>query len=156
MFRSDKASNDISEVDRYGKEKRRILCFFIFLFASIRFLEGRDDSIAKPFYSFIDLIFDEQGGLFKLIRMTLVQFIRVTYGSTINRQVRRYIVNLFQEEYFVKCLIMFRDAFWPKNPPAERPVRVEEDKHERRQHAKRQLLSNIPGICRIYRRLNLI
>jgi hypothetical protein len=92
------------------------------------------------------MIFDEQGRLLKLIRMTLVQFIRVTYGSTINRQVRRYIVGLFQEECIVKYLIMLRDAFWSKNPRIERQPRTEEDKNERRQQAKRQLLSNIPGI----------
>lgn len=78
--------------------------------------------------------------------MTLVQFIRVTYGSTINRQVRRFIVSLFQEEYVVKCLIMFRDAFWPATPSAERQTRTDEEKLERRQQAKRQLLTNIPGI----------
>ena len=118
----------------------RCFCF------SVRFLEGRDDSIAKPFYAFIDVLFDEQGGLLKLIRMTLVQFIRVTYGSTINRQVRRYIVNLFQEEHVVSYLTMLRDAFWPKTPRVERPTRTEEEKIERRQQAKRQLLTNIPGL----------
>ena len=78
--------------------------------------------------------------------MTLVQFIRVTYGSTINRQVRRYIVGLFQEEYFVKYLILFRDAFWPKNPSTEkRPIPTDEEKALRRQQAKQQLLTSIPG-----------
>ncbi len=128
MFRSDKISNDLLEID------------------SVRFLEGRDDSIAKPFYAFIDILFDEQGGLLKLIRMTLVQFIRVTYGSTINRQVRRYIVTLFQEEHVVTYLTMLRDAFWPKIPRVETPARTEEEKIERRQQAKRQLLTNIPGL----------
>ncbi|CAF1252805.1 unnamed protein product [Adineta ricciae] len=125
-FRSDKASSELLEMD------------------SVRFLEGRADSIAKPFYAFIDILFDEQGGLLKLIRMTLVQFIRVTYGSTINRQVRRFIVSLFQEESVVKCLIMFRDSFWPATPSAERQTRTDEEKLERRQQAKRQLLTNIP------------
>jgi len=92
------------------------------------------------------MLFDEQGSLLKLIRMTLVQFIRVTYGSTINRQVRRYIVSLFQEECIVKYLIMLRDAFWPKTPRIERQTRTDDEKNERRQQAKRQLLSNIPGI----------
>ena len=115
------------------------------LFSSVRFLEGRDDSIAKPFYAFINILFDEQRGLLKLIRMTLVQFIRVTYGSTINRQVRRYIVNLFQEECLVKYLIMFRDTFWPKIPIVERQIRTDDEKKDRRQQAKQLLLSNIPG-----------
>ncbi|CAF4379375.1 unnamed protein product, partial [Rotaria sp. Silwood2] len=110
----------------------------------VRFLEGRVDSIAKPFYAFIDILLDEQRGLLKLIRMTLVQFIRVTYGSTINRQVRRYIVSLFQEEYIVKYLIMLRDTFWPKTPPVERQTRTDDEKRERRQQAKQHLLSNIP------------
>ncbi|CAF1020929.1 unnamed protein product [Rotaria sp. Silwood1] len=126
IFRSDKTSNDLLETD------------------SVRFLEGRVDSIAKPFYAFIDILLDEQHSLLKLIRMTLVQFIRVTYGSTINRQVRRYIVNLFQEEYVVKYLIMLRDTFWPKTPPVERQTRTDDEKRERRQQAKQQLLSNIP------------
>jgi hypothetical protein len=77
--------------------------------------------------------------------MTLVQFIRVTYGSTINRQVRRYIVSLFQEECIVKYLIMLRDTFWPSTPSNERQTRTDEEKIERRQQAKRLLLSNIPG-----------
>ncbi|CAF0812826.1 unnamed protein product [Rotaria sordida] len=126
IFRSDKTSNDLSEID------------------SVRFLEGRADSIAKPFYTFIDTLLDEQRGLLKLIRMTFVQFIRVTYGSTINRQVRRYIVSLFQEEYIVKYLIMLRDIFWPKIPLVETPMRTDDEKRERRQQAKQQLLSNIP------------
>ncbi|CAF2040918.1 unnamed protein product [Rotaria magnacalcarata] len=126
IFRSNKTSNDLLETD------------------SVRFLEGRADSIAEPFYTFIDVLFDEQRGLLKLIRMTLVQFIRVTYGSTINRQVRRYIVSLFQEECIVKYLIMLRDVFWPKIPSAPRQPRTDDEKRERRQQAKQQLLSNIP------------
>ncbi|CAF4263433.1 unnamed protein product, partial [Adineta steineri] len=126
MFRSDKTSNELQEID------------------SVRFLEGRADSIAKPFYAFIDILFDEQRSLLKLIRMTLVQFIRVTYGSTINRQVRRYIVSLFQEECIVKYLMILQDAFWPKTPVPERHAFTDDEKIERRQQAKRQLLSNIP------------
>jgi hypothetical protein len=133
----------------YSKVIGRISSLFpliSFFVSSVRFLEGRTDSIAKPFYVFVDILFDEQNNLLKLIRMTLVQFIRVTYGSTINRQVRRFIVNLFQEECVVKYLIMLRDAFWPKTPRAERQMRTDEEKIERRQQAKRQLLSNIPGL----------
>ena len=115
------------------------------LFSSVRFLEGRADSIAKPFYAFIDVLFDEQNGMLKLIRMTLVQFMRVTYGSTINRQVRRFIVSLFQEEHVVKSLILLRDTFWPEVAPGERPTPTDDEKLERRQEAKRQLLTNIPG-----------
>ena len=70
--------------------------------------------------------------------MTLVQFIRMTYGSTINRQVRRYIVSLFQEECIVKYLIMLRDTFWPKTPSSPRQPRTDDEKRERRQQAKQQ------------------
>ena len=84
--------------------------------------------------------------MLKLIRMTLVQFIRVTYGSTINRTVRRFIVSLFQEEYVVKSLILLRDTFWPDVAPGERPTPTDDEKLERRQEAKRQLLTNIPGL----------
>jgi len=77
--------------------------------------------------------------------MTLVQFIRVTYGSTINRQVRRSIVSLFQEEYLVKYLTILQYAIWPKVPRVPKPMPTEEEKHERQQQAKRQLLTNVPG-----------
>jgi hypothetical protein len=57
-------------------------------------------------------------------------------------------VNLFQEEHVVNYLIMLRDAFWPKTTRVERPTRTEEEKIERRQQAKRQLLTNIPGLAK--------
>lgn len=115
------------------------------MYYSLSFIEGRADSIAKPFYAFIDTLFDEQGSLLKLIRMTLVQFIRVTYGSTINRQARQSIVSLFQEERVVSYLTVLRDSLWPKTPSVERPAPTDPEKIERRQQAKRQLLANIPG-----------
>lgn len=77
--------------------------------------------------------------------MTLVQFIRVTYGSTINRQVRRSIVGFFQEECLVKYLVIIQDAIWPKIPSMPRTIPTEEEKLKRRQQAKQQLLTNIPG-----------
>lgn len=146
LFRSDKTSNELLEMDRYESFYFSHLSALIAFF-SVRFLEGRADSIAKPFYTFIDILFDEQRAMMKLIRMTLVQFIRVTYGSTINRQVRRFIVGLFQEECLVKYLIVLRDTFWSQSGvPTERPTVTDEEKVERRQQAKQQLLTNIPGL----------
>ncbi|CAF1253936.1 unnamed protein product, partial [Didymodactylos carnosus] len=113
---------------------------------SVRFLEGRADSIAKPLYQLINEIFEVKGML-KLVRITLVQFIRSTFGSTINRQTRRLIFGLFQENRLVSYVTMLRDTFWPNGSTLSiitKETRTDDEKLERRHQAKRKLLTSIP------------
>lgn len=42
------------------------------------------DSIAEPLYSLMGEIFD-MGGVFKWLRRSLISFVQITYGRTINR-----------------------------------------------------------------------
>lgn len=42
------------------------------------------DSIAEPLYALMGEIFD-MGGLFKWLRKSLISFVQITYGRTINR-----------------------------------------------------------------------
>ena len=117
------------------------------LLFSNRLVEERLDSIARPFYRLVDVLFDEQGVMLKLIRTTLVQFIRATYGSTINRQVRRFIASFVQEESIVKYFILLRDTLWPQTISIDpKPIDSDEMKRERRFQAKQRLLMNIPGM----------
>lgn len=42
------------------------------------------DSIAEPLYALMGEIFD-MGGVFKWVRKSLISFVQITYGRTINR-----------------------------------------------------------------------
>jgi sorting nexin-25 len=42
------------------------------------------DGIAEPLYSLLGEVFDLQG-VFKWLRKTLITFVQITYGRTINR-----------------------------------------------------------------------
>ena len=42
------------------------------------------DSIAEPLYALLGEIFD-MGGVFKWLRKSIISFVQITYGRTINR-----------------------------------------------------------------------
>lgn len=42
------------------------------------------DSIAEPLYALMGEVFD-MGGVFKFLRRSLISFVQITYGRTINR-----------------------------------------------------------------------
>lgn len=54
--------------------------FSVFLFSK----EDKKDSIAEPLYTLIGEIF-ELKGVFNWLRRTLIIFVQITYGQTINR-----------------------------------------------------------------------
>ena len=57
------------------------------LFECFSFKEdGGKDSIAKPMYVLISEVF-ELRGMFKWLRRTLMAFVKVTFGRSINRSV---------------------------------------------------------------------
>lgn len=49
-------------------------------------LDGKD-SIAEPLYALLGEIFD-MGGVFKWLRKSIISFVQISYGRTINRYVR--------------------------------------------------------------------
>lgn len=55
------------------------------------------DSIAEPLYALMGEIFD-MGGVFKWLRRSLISFVQITYGRTINRCVI-IIIKLETEVY---------------------------------------------------------
>uniref|UniRef100_A0A182QU64 Sorting nexin-25 n=1 Tax=Anopheles farauti TaxID=69004 RepID=A0A182QU64_9DIPT len=54
------------------------------------------DTIAEPLYALLGEIFD-LGGVFRWLRKSLISFVQITYGQTINRQLRESINALFDE-----------------------------------------------------------
>jgi hypothetical protein len=113
-----------------------------------------NDSIAEPFYHFIGRIFQLKGTK-NWFRKSLILFVQLTYGATINRKIREFIYYLFSEEMSAYCLKMFKDSFWKLNSETEtmelieaveQSPRTQSDKLKTKNLAKTKLIANIPGI----------
>lgn len=109
--------------------------------------EDIKDSIAEPIYHLLSEIFDLTGP-FKFLRKSLISFVQLTYGGTINRQLRDLISSYFDEtslhQYASACL----KAFWPSDDEVIKnaPERTD-DMKEMTAHAARSLIiDNIPDI----------
>uniref|UniRef100_A0A7N4NN45 Sorting nexin 25 n=1 Tax=Sarcophilus harrisii TaxID=9305 RepID=A0A7N4NN45_SARHA len=108
-------------------------------------VDGKKDALAEPCFMLIGEIF-ELRGMFKWVRRTLIALVQVTFGRTINKQIRDTINWIFSEPMLVYYINVFRDAFWPNGklaPPM--PPRSEEQSQETKQRAQQKLLENIPG-----------
>ncbi|XP_021915515.1 sorting nexin-25 isoform X2 [Zootermopsis nevadensis] len=108
--------------------------------------ESGMDGIAEPLYNLLGEVFDLHG-VFKWLRKTLITFVQITYGRTINRQVCETVSWLFSEPmmyYYIKLLIK---SWWPngKLMTASSP-RTEEEKMSTRCDAREQFLNNIPEV----------
>nr|XP_033799397.1 sorting nexin-25 isoform X3 [Geotrypetes seraphini] len=107
-------------------------------------IDGKKDALAEPCFMLIGEIF-ELHGMFKWVRKTLIALVQVTFGRTINRQIRETMDWIFSEQMVIYYISAFRDAFWPngKLAPAK-PSRTEKQHQETKQKAKQKLLENIP------------
>ncbi|XP_070948847.1 sorting nexin-25 isoform X8 [Macaca nemestrina] len=108
-------------------------------------VDGRKDALAEPCFMLIGEIF-ELRGMFKWVRRTLIALVQVTFGRTINKQIRDTVNWIFSEQMLVYYINIFRDAFWPHGklaPPTT--IRSEEQSQETKQRAQQKLLENIPG-----------
>uniref|UniRef100_A0A182PL28 Sorting nexin-25 n=1 Tax=Anopheles epiroticus TaxID=199890 RepID=A0A182PL28_9DIPT len=114
------------------------------------------DSIAEPLYALLGEIFD-LGGVFRWLRKSLISFVQITYGQTINRQLRESITALFDEPMLHAYASAILRSLWPggatlqtgnsvggvRLPPTERT----EDEREMIMNAARSLLQdNIPEL----------
>ncbi|XP_058145856.1 sorting nexin-25 isoform X2 [Dasypus novemcinctus] len=109
-------------------------------------VDGRREALAEPCFMLIGEIF-ELRGMFKWVRRTLIALVQVTFGRTINRQIRDTVNWIFSEQMLVYYIGVFRDAFWPNGklaPPA--PIRSEARVQETKQRAQQKLLENIPDM----------
>ncbi|XP_029766454.1 sorting nexin-25 isoform X1 [Terrapene carolina triunguis] len=107
-------------------------------------VDGKRDALAEPCFMLIGEIF-ELRGMFKWVRKTLIALVQVTFGRTINKQIRDTVSWIFSEPMLVYYISVFRDAFWPNGKLAA-PTRSkgEEQSQETKQRAQQKLLENIP------------
>ncbi|XP_060039791.1 sorting nexin-25 isoform X2 [Erinaceus europaeus] len=107
-------------------------------------VDGKKDVLAEPCFMLIGEIF-ELRGMFKWVRRTLIALVQVTFGRTINKQIRDTVNWIFSEQMLVYYINIFRDAFWPNGklaPPTT--IRSEEQSQETKQRAQQKLLESIP------------
>uniref|UniRef100_A0A2K5Q3L2 Sorting nexin 25 n=1 Tax=Cebus imitator TaxID=2715852 RepID=A0A2K5Q3L2_CEBIM len=109
-------------------------------------VDGRKDALAEPCFMLIGEIF-ELRGMFKWVRRTLIALVQVTFGRTINKQIRDTVNWIFSEQMLVYYISIFRDAFWPDGklaPPTT--IRSKERSQGTKQRARQKLLENIPDM----------
>ncbi|XP_031783553.1 sorting nexin-25 isoform X2 [Nasonia vitripennis] len=108
------------------------------------FLGPGKDSIAEPLYALLGEIFDLRG-VFRWLRRSLITFVQLTYGRTINRQVRDTVAWMFSEPMLHYYIQLLTKSWWPNGQlVTEVPVRTDEDKLRTRAEARRQFLNNVP------------
>ncbi|KAH8387562.1 hypothetical protein KR093_007832, partial [Drosophila rubida] len=104
------------------------------------------DSIAEPMYALMGEIFD-MGGVFKWLRKSIISFVQITYGRTINRQIRESIAYLFDESMLHNYFSAILKSFWPGGVLASAyPARSEDMKEMTTNAAKALLTDHIPEV----------
>ena len=109
-------------------------------------LEGRDqmkDDIAEPMYALLREVFDLEENV-GWLRKSLIAFVQVSYGKTINRQIRETVSWLTGEAMIAFYLHTLKESWWPKDPVPETGPRTTLDKDKTYTLAKHKLLQNIP------------
>ncbi|XP_046705554.1 sorting nexin-25 isoform X2 [Silurus meridionalis] len=106
--------------------------------------DGRKDVLAEPFFMLIGEVF-ELRGMFKWVRKTLIALVQVTFGRTINKQIRDTVNWIFSEQMLVYYFNIFRDTFWPNGKLApHNKSRTDAERRETKERAQQKLLDNIP------------
>lgn len=104
------------------------------------------DAIAEPLYALMSEIFDMRG-LFKYLRKTLIAFVQVTYGRTINRQIYDTIAWCFSEQMLHYYISLVIKSWWPGGvlaaPGVERSL---EDRIKTAEVAREMFINNVPDI----------
>ncbi|XP_074503835.1 sorting nexin-25 [Sebastes fasciatus] len=124
---TEEEADDDSDLSDYGDEA-----------------DGRRDALAEPCFMLIGEIF-ELRGMFKWVRKTLIALVQVTFGRTINKQIRDTVNWIFCEQMMVCYISVFRDNFWPNGKLAPHlNVRTDTERSETKDRAQQKLLDNIP------------
>ncbi|XP_060783874.1 sorting nexin-25 isoform X3 [Neoarius graeffei] len=106
--------------------------------------DGKKDVLAEPFFMLIGEVF-ELRGMFKWVRKTLIALVQVTFGRTINKQIRDTVNWIFSEQMMVYYINIFRDTFWPNGKLApHNKDRSDAECRETKERAQQKLLDNIP------------
>ncbi|KAK3099373.1 hypothetical protein FSP39_003500 [Pinctada imbricata] len=107
-------------------------------------LDKTKDSIAEPFYKLVNEVF-ECKGMFKWVRRSFITFVEVTFGRSINRQLRETVDWVFSESMIIYYITMFKNSVWPQGQLAPSlPLRSDSQKLQTRMEAKEKFLQNMP------------
>ncbi|XP_050300025.1 sorting nexin-25 isoform X2 [Anthonomus grandis grandis] len=117
---------------------------------TLKVSEDPRDTIAEPLYALLTEIFDMEG-LFKYLRKTLIGFVQVTYGSSINRQIYESVAYFFSEEMLHFYIAEILRHFWPGGRPLDDDEdgnlnRSDEERAETAKKARENLVNNVPEI----------
>ncbi|XP_059174866.1 sorting nexin-25-like [Physella acuta] len=106
------------------------------------------DSIAKPLYTLVGEVFELQGMfLFRWFRKGLMSFVEMTFGRSIDKQLKETVEWLVSEQMLIYYIQLLKDSMWPDGKMAEpQPPQTEEQKHFNRMLAKKKLLEGMPGL----------
>jgi sorting nexin-25 len=145
LFRGGGSSAKTKEVrteDEYLDE--------LFSDTNLRMLDtNARDSIAEPFYHLIEEIFGLKT-IRKWFRKSLILFVQLTYGATINRKIRESIYWTLSSDMLAFYFKQIKDSFWKRVDDRtelivyEAEVRGEADKLATRRLAREKLISSIP------------
>ena len=72
------------------------------------------DGVAEPLYSLISEIFEIRG-VFRILRKSLMTFVQITYGSTINKHIKDTVAWLTSDLMIARCLKTIKLTLWPMN-----------------------------------------
>lgn len=113
---------------------------------SSKVYEDGKDTIAEPLYGLMSEIFDMRG-LFKYLRKTLIAFVQVTYGRTINRQIYDTISWYFSEQMLYYYISVIMKSWWPGGEFANTYVKRSMEEKIRTELIARELfVSNVPEV----------
>lgn len=129
-----------------NNEDNELLDKQFLIFDDLENKENIKDDIAEPLYSLISEIF-ELRGVSNWLRRSLVTFVQVSYGQTINKQLRLTLEWICSESMIHYYLTSFRDSIWPNGSLADPWPHPSNGEMKRTQTlAKQHLLSSIPEL----------
>ncbi|KAH9513960.1 sorting nexin 25 [Bulinus truncatus] len=102
------------------------------------------DSIAKPLYRLVEEVFEIQG-FFRWFRKSLMSFVELTFGRSMDRQLKETVDHLVSEQMLIYYIQLFKDSMSPEGySPDPLQSKQEQQKLEDRLQAKAKLLENMP------------
>lgn len=95
----------------------------------------------------------ELKGMKKWFRKSLILFVQLTYGATINRKIRECVYYIFSEEMLAFYLKNLKDSMWINKNQTDEFELIQYETKERstaqkaftKKEAKQKLLANMPG-----------
>ena len=119
------------------------LCQF---FEDLSNKDGLKDDIAEPAYNLLDEVFELQEGV-GWIRKSLIAFVQISYGKTINKQIHETVSWLTSDTMFGYYLSNLKEGLWPNDELiAAGEVRSRDQKERTYATTRQKLLQNIPDL----------